>query len=401
MEYSFNNKKEDDFATIFSKIKSGDSQKKQNYSQFQNNLSKLEHSVSLLRYYATKGKMNPKKIKKKFFSLPKSFQTEPNYLTKVSKKLFKNSDFIYEYNNNKNNENKEINLNNITHEGIKESSLTKLTNKKSKKKLFMTNLNYQNLNKSSKTINNTNYNTINTSTKYNADKLPKLDNNINPNTSTLDTSFSKTKIDNGTINLKKMSFNNKRYNTFEKEALPKVANYMIKTVKKENNNIRNTIYKGMEKFSIMDWYMKTRFKYAQYKFGIAEIQKYFLDLKAYGKPEEEEIEKRKTFYEHVEDIIDDIQTVQEQKEYEKVNKKYGVEQDKKKIIKSKKGKKEAGDPQQKQIFELSKALLQISRRHKREKQQRDQIDDILFKCKQGIHSINCLDQKLSQQNWNV
>ena len=265
----------------------------------------------------------------------------------------------------------------------------------------MTNLNYQNLNKSSKTINNTNYNTINTSTKYNADKLPKLDNNINPNTSTLDTSFSKTKIDNGTINLKKMSFNNKRYNTFEKEALPKVANYMIKTVKKENNNIRNTIYKGMEKFSIMDWYMKTRFKYAQYKFGIAEIQKYFLDLKAYGKPEEEEIEKRKTFYEHVEDIIDDIQTVQEQKEYEKVNKKYGVEQDKKKIIKSKKGKKEAGDPQQKQIFELSKVLLQISRRHKREKQQRDQIDDILFKCKQGIHSINCLDQKLSQQNWNV
>ena len=140
--------------------------------------------------------------------------------------------------------------------------------------------------------------------------------------------------------------------------------------------------------------MKTRFKYAQYKYGIAEIQKYFMDLKAYGKPEEEEIEKRKTFYEHVEDIIDDIHMVQQQKETEKINKKYGIAQDKKKLLKSKKENNNNENPQKKQRTELSKALQEIIKRQKKEKQKRQQIDDILFKCKQRVHSINCFDRKL-------
>ena len=142
--------------------------------------------------------------------------------------------------------------------------------------------------------------------------------------------------------------------------------------------------------------MKTKFKYAQYKYGIAEIQKYFMDIKAYGKPEEEEIEKRKTFFEHVEDVIDEIHDVQQQKQIEKLNKKYGIEQDKKKIIKSKKEPKEFIDPKKKQMVELSKTLIDIKKRKKMEKKKRGQIDDILLKCRQRLHSIDSLEDKLTK-----
>ena len=201
------------------------------------------------------------------------------------------------------------------------------------------------------------------------------------------------------INPKVKSLNKKP--SIETEKFPKVANYMIRSVKKENNNIRKAIHTGMDRFNIMDWYMQTRFKYAQYKFGIAEIQKYFMDLKAYGKPEEEEIEKRKTFYEHVEDIIHEIHEIKEMKEFEKLNKKYGIEQDKKKLAKSNKEQKENDDQQQKQMVELSRALQQIAKRQKKEKQRRDQIDAILFKCKQSIHSIYNFDKKFPSNKNNI
>ena len=143
--------------------------------------------------------------------------------------------------------------------------------------------------------------------------------------------------------------------------------------------------------------MRTRFKYSQYKYGIAEIQKYFMDLKAFGKPEDEEIEKRKTFFEHVEDVIDEIHVSQQQKQIEKLNKKYGISQDKKKIIKSKKGEKEFNRPQEKQMVELSKALQEIDKRMKKEKHKREQIDDILLKCQQRLHSINSFENKLPKK----
>ena len=144
--------------------------------------------------------------------------------------------------------------------------------------------------------------------------------------------------------------------------------------------------------------MRTRFKYAQYKYGIAEIEKYFMDLKAFGKPEEEEIDKRKTFFEHVEDVIDEIHILQQRKELEKLNKKYGVSQDKKKIVKSKKEKKEFRDTQKNQMVELSKALQEIDKRRKKEKHRREQIDVILLKCQQRLHSINSFENKLPKKD---
>ena len=419
MELSFNNKEGKDYASIFSKIKDKESQKKEHYSEFQDNLSKLEHSVSLLRYYATKTKVNPKKIKKKFFSIPKVFQTEQNHRAKVPKRIIKSMDF--ELNLTKTNDKEENNLNTISNNNpMKESSITHFNYNKTKKKLFMTHLNYKNKKGNSKIITST---TIDNTNKSKNETLPPVtdknitnngDNNSTSNNiptySTLENTFLKTKvkkidrknkifISGMKINPKAKSLNKKP--SIEKEKFPKVANSMIRSVKRENNSIRNAIHTGMDKFNIMNWYMQTRFKYAQYKFGIAEIQKYFMDLKAYGKPEEEEIEKRKTFYEHVEDIIQEIHEIKEMKEFEKLNKKYGIEQDKKKIVKSNKEQKENDDQQQKQMVELSRALQQIAKRQKKEKQRRDQIDEILFKCKQTIHSIYNFDKKFPSNKNNI
>ena len=378
MEIPLNNKKGEEFSTIFSKI--DEDEKTQRYSHLQNNLSKLQQSVYLLSFYGTKGQ---KKLRKKLITSPK-IETEPNLKSKASKKLLKTKDFMTDNSTNKTNENQTNKTKHITNEMTK----TSFSNKSIKGNIFMTNANYIDKSKNQIiSLNNTNYNSNNSYNNAKKVKLPNLKAN---------NSFTKINIENNNKNniSRNKSLSNKNNNSLNKEQFPQITNYMIKNMKKENNNIKNKIYKGIDKFNIMEWYMKTRFKYAQYKYGIAEIQKYFMDLKAYGKPEEEEIEKRKTFYEHVEDIIDDIHLVQQQKETEKINKKYGIAQDKKKLLKSKKENNNNDNPQKKQRTELSKALQEIIKRQKKEKQKRQQIDDILFKCKQRVHSINCFDKKL-------
>ena len=47
-----------------------------------------------------------------------------------------------------------------------------------------------------------------------------------------------------------------------------------------------------------------------------------MDLRAYGKPEEEELLKRKTFYDFVEDLIDEIKEGKEEKALKKLQDKY-------------------------------------------------------------------------------
>ena len=395
MEIPFNrHKKRENYATIFSKIKE-DTQKIQKYELLDNNLSQLQQNLLLLDFFGNKTKINTKKMKKKFFSLPKIIQTEPNRRIVNSNKILQKKDYDLFSNKNKN-----ININ----ETIQETSRSQ-RGKGSKTNIFVTKLNHKKQNKNSQK----NITTASTNYKTNVNNFMKSQTNIKSDEKkkifdaslTMNNSFSKMK--NKIINTNKNN-KNKSLKTFRsnntfciKEQYPKMTNNLIKDMKKENNNIKKSIYKGLERFNVMEWYMKTRFKYAQYKFGIAEIQKYFMDIKSYGKPEEEEIEKRKTFLEHVEDIIDEIHEVQQQKEIDKLNKKYGIEQDKKKL-KSKNEENDHENPQQKQIFELSKALQEISKRKKDEKKKRDQIEDILFKCDQGIHSINILDGKLPKKN---
>ena len=391
MEYNLHNHKKPDYSTIFSQLP--DTKKIRRYSFLQQNLSELQDSVTLLNYYTTKGKINSKNKNNVIISNQKPLKTEQAYRSKTFKKFIKNVinlEAKKKLNESRNKLKNKLKIN-------KNKDMTKSQFNDSinfKNNLFVTNLNYKNASKNnSKIITNTSYKDNNVYTRDNSNILPLLSKtSFNPNSS--DISIIKSNKNNQSSFSKNKSLSHNKNSSLEKEDYPKIANDKIKDLKKENNNIKKKIYKGIEKFNIMEWYMKTRFKYTQYKFGIAEIDKYFMDLKAYGKPEEEEIEKRKTFYEHVEDVIEDIHEVQQKKEIEKLNKKYGINQDKKKIVKSKKNKRELNIPQNNQMAELSRALKEIDKRRKKEKQKRKEIDDILFKCKQSLHSINNFESKL-------
>ena len=46
------------------------------------------------------------------------------------------------------------------------------------------------------------------------------------------------------------------------------------------------------------------------------------------------------------------------------------------------------------MIELSRALKEIAKRKKKEKNSREEVSDILEKCKQRLHSINSFEKKL-------
>ena len=46
------------------------------------------------------------------------------------------------------------------------------------------------------------------------------------------------------------------------------------------------------------------------------------------------------------------------------------------------------------MVELSRALKEIAKRKKKEKNSREEIGEILEKCKQRLHSINSFEKKL-------
>ena len=416
METKLNNQNEEDYSNVFSQI-SGN-KKMGNISQLKNNLSDLQQSVSLLKYYATKGKIKSNNKKIKILS-PINNKTEQkiintNIKTKPTRGILKNIrsniDLDIKLKNSEKMKKTKVKISQpSTNENTKTQFQIKIVDKEdTNKNLFNTNIDYkENKNDIINNITYTNYK------KSESNSRPK-NNNILPlisqtNFTSKDISIIKPKksknIDNDSINSNDISIIDSRNKSsslnksksFDREYFAKAYDCMIKNVKRDNNNVKKKIYRGIEKFNIMEWYMKTRFKYAEYKYGIAEVQKYFMDLKAYGKPEEEEIDKRKTFYEHVEDIIDDIHVAQQKKQMEKLNKKYGIEHDKKKLS-SRREKSEYINPHKKKMIEVSRALQQINKRKKFERKKREEIENILFKCKNRMHSINSFEHKLPKRD---
>ena len=404
MEIPLNNKIEDNYSTIFSKMK--DTKKMKRYLLLEDNLSELQQSVSLLKFYATRGKINSKNKKDKFSPTPKIIPLENSFKNKINQNFSRNLDSDLKYKSIdiksiSKNKKKIKNLKMIEQTPISERTKTQFNDSKfNKSNILKIKAQYKNRNNkyNIENLTNTSYKNNTSFSKTKNNILPLLEKtNFNLNLSK-DLSSYRSNKKNRNSNSKNNSTSYSKTESLDLEQYPKVTEYMIKNLKKQNNNIKNKIFRGKEKFNIMEWYMRTRFKYSQYKYGIAEIQKYFMDLKAFGKPEEEEIEKRKTFFEHVEDVIDEIHVSQQQKQIEKLNKKYGISQDKKKIIKSKKGEKEFNRPQEKQMVELSKALQEIDKRMKKEKHKREQIDDILLKCQQRLYSINSFENKLPKKD---
>ena len=195
--------------------------------------------------------------------------------------------------------------------------------------------------------------------------------------------------------------NQKTNRSINPENLSMNTDRIVKKMKDKNMKIKNRINHKLIEQNMIDWEMKSKFKLAQWKYGIAEVQKYFIDLHAFGKPEEDELINRKTFYDLVEDIIDDIKKTKEEKEIKSIEdkyidnknngKKYGNSEKKDDKVKSHKLINDdinaVDNTLNKQKY-LSNVLKKVKLRQMKEKEQRDLIHNIFFKCDLRTKSID-------------
>ena len=152
-------------------------------------------------------------------------------------------------------------------------------------------------------------------THHNKFNLPKKNININ----ITDNSFIK-KFPN--------IINNKSTKNFvDRKELKQSTDKMAYLIKEDNTEIKNKItYKKSEQ-NLQDWIMKSKMKFARWKFGISEIDKYFVDMKVFGKPEELELLRRKTFYDAFDELVDDINEKKEENNVKKIIEEYTRKED--------------------------------------------------------------------------
>ena len=415
---------------IFSNIKRIN--RDDSYETLQNDIKNLDHNVGLLQLYATSnGKINLKKIN--------LFKTKPlkHRNTTFGKGLYNGYNFKKKgrrYSSIFCPENPNKNLNNSEKIEIPNKNLFDLPKiPKTEKKLLKTDNNTKNNLNTTKFETKNNYST-------NTDTIENLFNHTNCNSTSLDFLDNKNIISNSilltstniksqpknrynnydykknkkfpTLNLKKRNYGKLYYygtpikhNINEsrdiiKEELPQIVSQM----RTDNYSINKLLYSGKKQLNLVDWYMKARFKYSEYRFGVAEIQKYFMDIESFGKPEQDEIEKRKTFYDFAEQAVNEINEDKFNKEIADTKTEYGInlkpkplsEDEKKKILKKILDNKKlylnkrsiTYNKEQDKLKYLSKILEEVSERQKSEKTQRDRIKKLVLMCKNKAGLIN-------------
>ena len=449
--------KEEFFTNVFSQI--GEFEKNRRYQQMQNGLNSLKQNVKLLEEFSSKDKLSNKRkfFPKKLSTL--NTDKENNNLKKINARnrnglIRQRISAIKIDSNSMNNINintlpNENNINRNVYENInnkrakKENGKTndlsmqkyKINFNKIKNKLLKTEVkNYDQLINGEKLPNiylssdkrsETNMGSKNSNTS-NTTRLPLIydrnrvssqkvyiftDNNENGNNISIIENPSNRNIlykkiplirknlkDNSIIKKYPSILNSRRVNSYSlnHKILPQHTDKIVRRMKEKNMKIKNKIYYKLNEQDLIDWEMKSKFKFANWKFGIAEIEKYFIDLQAYGKPEEEELLKRKTFYDYVEDLIEEIKKSKEEKDIKSIEDKYIILSENNKLgnAKKKDEKKDedndlnAVDKTVNKQEELCGILEKVKIRRKKEKERNNLIDNILFKSDMRRKAIN-------------
>ena len=410
------------FSNVFSKMSK--TEKNKQYINLQTNLNSLSKDVRLLIDFS---KDKYEKMKSK--SSNKDYQY---------KRFLARSNFLLRRNRNK----KFTSILNILNNYI-ESHQNKLEELARRRNKFKNNKKLNKI-KAQHVI----YNRINKSVNTNSKKLPKL--NLNLIDKSLESKLNKYNMSDrsspNNLNIKNKETKNlkiltekekeqnlvqkKNYNEFipQKEDInindnsfikkfPKIINSkstknyinriellqntekMEKIIQEKNSKIKNRINFKLAEQNLIDWVIKSKLKFARWKFGIAEIEKYFVDLNAFGKQEEQELIKRKTFYDEVEEIIDELKLSEEEKDMKKIKGERGKEEENN--FKEDKTEKNEGnndinmvDNTLNKYSEVSKVLQKIKLRKLNEEKTRNVINNILAKSDLGRRAINKSTDKL-------
>ena len=235
-----------------------------------------------------------------------------------------------------------------------------------------------------------------TENNENQDTIPKLhyDEFILPNNNIDINDNSSTKKLTKTIN------NKCTKNLINRYELIKKTEKIEKLIKENNLKIKNRIHYKIAEQNLVDWIIKSKLKFARWKFGIPEIEKYFVDLNAFGKREEQELLKRKTFYDSVEEIIGEIKQKEEERDKQEIMDEYNKDEKNYLNRKDIKGNKEydgninANDNVMNKHFEASKVLKKIKLRKLNEERTRRIINKILEDTELTRKAINSSTDKL-------
>ena len=235
-----------------------------------------------------------------------------------------------------------------------------------------------------------------TENNENQDTIPKLhyDEFILPNNNIDINDNSSTKKLTKTIN------NKSTKNLINRYELIKKTEKIEKLIKENNLKIKNRIHYKIAEQNLVDWIIKSKLKFARWKFGIPEIEKYFVDLNAFGKREEQELLKRKTFYDSVEEIIGEIKQKEEERDKQEIMDEYNKDEKNylnRKDIKVNKDYDEninANDNVMNKHFETSKVLKKIKLRKLNEERTRRIINKILEDTELSRKAINSSTDKL-------
>ena len=195
-------------------------------------------------------------------------------------------------------------------------------------------------------------------------------------------------------------------NTFNKEELSYSLDKLSRIMQDKNTKIKNRIHLKLSQQNLINWRMRSKLKFTNWKFGISEINKNFVDLKVYDKPEEEELMKRKKFYDVVNGLIDELKHDKEEKEINNIRNKYikkAMNVNNNNLNKKEKNNDiNVEENVLNKQFEIDEALQYIKMRKLNERKKRQLINNIFIKndlCRNAINrSTELLLKKLEKEN---
>ena len=155
------------------------------------------------------------------------------------------------------------------------------------------------------------------------------------------------------------------------------------------NNLKKILRKKNYEYELNKWIMSSKFKYAKWKFGINDLDKYFTDVEELGIKEKNELELRKSFYKKIDLLINQLREEKEIREIKEREKAYGIDINKEDSNKKVKDNEYWIDDMAKnKMVEQNIFLKKAKERKLKEQKNREIIDNILLKCKQRAFNIN-------------
>ena len=164
---------------------------------------------------------------------------------------------------------------------------------------------------------------------------------------------------------------------------PQIGNFLKKLKK-----IKLLLNKKNCEYELDKWIMRSKMKYVKWKFGIDDLEKYFMNVDEFGIKEKNELELRKSFYKKLNILIDELKEEKEMRKIKEREKAYGINanNEEKDVIKNIKFWN--GEKAMNIMKEQSKILKMTKQRKIKEQKNREIIESILIKTKQRAFNIN-------------